>query len=120
MSNFPQTILAVAAGGALGASLRYGFVTFGLGGAWGILALNVAGSFLLGLVVASGEGRSDVLTAFLGAGLLGGLTTYSTYSYDIIRLGSVSVPQAALYVGLSLILGILAFIASTMLVRAAS
>ena len=90
-------ILAIAAGGALGAVLRYlisGWVQ-GLGGTrfpWGTLAVNVTGSFALGLLMAGllehAAGDSSVRT-FWTIGVLGAFTTFSTFSYETLALVSV-------------------------------
>ncbi|KWT60036.1 chromosome condensation protein CrcB [Streptomyces albus subsp. albus] len=57
---------------------------------WGTFAVNVAGSLLLGLVtgaVAAGAGSSR-LNLLVGTGLCGALTTYSTFSYETLRLAA--------------------------------
>ncbi len=90
-------ILAIAAGGAIGAVLRYlvsGWVQ-GLGGTrfpWGTLAVNVAGSFALAWLLSAfldHATASPVQRAFWTIGLLGAFTTYSTFSYETIALLSV-------------------------------
>jgi fluoride exporter len=55
---------------------------------WGTFAVNIAGSFLLGLLAAganAGAVGDGVMTA-LGTGLCGALTTYSTFGYETVRL----------------------------------
>ena len=55
---------------------------------WGTLAVNVLGSLLLGLVLgagASGAASAEVLT-LVGTGFCGALTTYSTFSFETVRL----------------------------------
>ena len=90
-------ILAIAAGGALGAVLRYlisGSVQ-GLGGTrfpWGTLAVNVIGSFALGLLMAGLLGHSagdSSIRTFWTIGVLGAFTTFSTFSYETLALVSV-------------------------------
>jgi fluoride exporter len=73
------TPLLVAAGAALGAALRF-WVAHHLDDRtpWGTLAVNVAGSFVLGLLV--GSDPSAHALALLGTGLCGGLTTYSAFA----------------------------------------
>ena len=73
------TPLLVAAGAGLGALLRF-WVAHHLDGRtpWGTLLVNVAGSFVLGLVV--GAQPSPGAVALLGAGFCGGLTTYSAFA----------------------------------------
>jgi CrcB protein len=86
-------VLLVAAGGALGAVLRYlldGAVRrrFGPRFPWGTLLVNVTGSALLGVLTgwALGGGAPDALRLLAGVGLCGALTTFSTFGYDTVRL----------------------------------
>jgi CrcB protein len=55
---------------------------------WGTLAVNVVGSFVLGVLTGwtARTGGSEALTLALGTGLCGTLTTYSTMSYETLRL----------------------------------
>lgn len=84
-----RTVAAVAAGGVLGALARYGLgVAFPAGPAgfpWTIFLINVAGCLLLGALIPLAGGHA-VLRPFLGTGVLGGFTTFSTYILDIHRL----------------------------------
>jgi CrcB protein len=85
--------LLVIAGAVIGAPLRY--LTDRTVQAkhdtvfpWGTFTVNVVGSLVLGLVtgaVTAGAASSQVLL-FLGTGLCGTLTTYSTFSYETLRL----------------------------------
>ncbi len=79
----------VAFGGGLGAAARVALAgVFGAGAfPLGILSINVIGSFLLGLLVFLGDGVvSADFRQFAGAGVLGGFTTFSTFSVDTFRL----------------------------------
>ena len=80
----PSLLLAVAAGGALGALLRWALdvlVPEGGGFPWTTFAINVSGSFLLAALPAvAAVRRHPVLPVFLGTGVLGGYTTLSTYA----------------------------------------
>ena len=87
-------LLSIAAGGALGALLRYGFSEgahhiFGKGFPYGTLVVNVIGSFMIGVIfvfmVERGE-LSEEWRAFLVIGLLGAFTTFSTFSFETISL----------------------------------
>ncbi|MEV7235328.1 fluoride efflux transporter CrcB [Streptomyces sp. NBC_00873] len=88
-----MTWLLVIVGAAIGAPLRY--LTDRAVQArhdtvfpWGTFAVNVAGSLLLGLLtgaVAAGAASSQV-QLFVGTGLCGALTTYSTFGYETLRL----------------------------------
>jgi fluoride exporter len=87
-----MTALLVVAGAVIGAPLRY--ITdravqrrhdsvF----PWGTLAVNVAGSLVLGFVAgAAARGVSPHVLALVGTGFCGALTTYSTFSYESVRL----------------------------------
>ncbi len=85
---------SVAAGGAIGASLRYavGLWTlraFGPAFPWGTLIVNVVGSFLIACVVefvATRAGAGPALRLFLATGVLGGFTTFSAFSLDTLAL----------------------------------
>ncbi|WP_395103898.1 fluoride efflux transporter CrcB [Actinomadura sp. SCN-SB] len=86
-------IAVVAAGGALGATARYGagllWPTAADAFPWTTLAVNAVGCALIGVLMVL---VSEVWTAhrlvrpFLGTGVLGGFTTFSTYAADIARL----------------------------------
>ena len=119
-------ILAIAAGGALGSVLRYmlsGFTmevtdtTF----PWGTLSVNVLGSFLMGVLVASMSlswNPSAELRAFLTMGLLGGFTTFSLFSLDVITLWERGASMAAMgYILASILLSLCAIILGIALVK---
>ena len=118
MNQFPLTLLAAAGGGAVGASLRYLFLVFGVSGALGIFLLNVAGSFALGFMLTWLEGRSELLAVFVGTGLLGALTTFSTFSSDSVRLFSQHPLYFTLYVGASVMVALGLFLLGSHLARA--
>lgn len=85
--------LLVVLGGAIGAPLRYLTdravrARHSSGFPWGTLTVNAGGSLVLGVVtgaVAVGAASSSV-QLLLGTGLCGALTTYSTFSYETLRL----------------------------------
>ena len=87
-------LLAVAAGGGIGAGFRYIFS--GAVHSWtgedfpyGTLVVNVVGSLLLGFLVQVAEtkaGPGPLLKIFLTVGLFGGFTTFSTFSVETWRL----------------------------------
>ena len=84
----------VALGGALGSVLRYLVATaavawLGPTFPWGTLAVNLAGSFLIGLVQSLAMESlviSEETRLLLSTGVMGGLTTYSAFSYETVRL----------------------------------
>lgn len=86
-------LLLVAGGGALGSAARYlvgnlvqGWL--GSGFPWGTFFVNVSGSFVIGVVLGLFEnsGLSNEARLFLAVGVLGGYTTFSTFSHDTLRL----------------------------------
>jgi len=89
-----KQLLAVAAGGAAGAVLRYlmaGAVQRFSGSAfpWGTFAVNALGSFLLGFLfvwLIERSTASELVRLALTVGMLGAFTTFSTYSLESIRL----------------------------------
>jgi CrcB protein len=120
--------LAVGSGGALGSMLRYAVALWtveriGPGFPWHTAAINVVGSFLIGVIAVcsqSSMGLSPYLSAFAMVGVLGGFTTFSTFSYDTITLLSDGVPTIAfLYCVGTVVAGILAALAGTALARIA-
>ncbi|MCB1297695.1 MAG: CrcB family protein [Microthrixaceae bacterium] len=94
----PLLLLAVAAAGGLGAAARY-LVDVGVGrrvgGAfpWGILVVNVSGSLLLGAL--TGLALHAAWLWMLGAGLLGGYTTFSTVAVETWLLAEAGARRAA-------------------------
>jgi len=87
-------MLTVFAGGGFGAVARYllsGLVqrAAGVDFPFGTLAVNIIGSLLIGLLIGLSERYLIITTQvrlFLAVGALGGFTTYSTFSYETIRL----------------------------------
>jgi len=145
-----QNLIFVAIGGGIGASLRYGVgIAAGrlLGAAfpWGTLLVNLAGCFVMGLVgqwlldlepqlaaALARSGVNDPSTADLAAratavrhliaiGFLGGLTTFSTFSWDTLRaLESGRLSIALLNVAANVCLCLVAVWAGASLLRATS
>jgi fluoride exporter len=89
-----QRVLLVAAGGAIGSVLRYlvamlALTWLGPAFPWGTLAVNLVGSFAIGLVQGlafEGLVLDEDARLFLSTGVMGGLTTYSAFSYESVRL----------------------------------
>ena len=84
--NLMKNVFLVGLGAMLGAMARYGLlVAFPLKGfPWAIALINISGSFLLGLVAAL-VSKDDPKRLFIGTGILGGYTTYSTFSLDVVE-----------------------------------
>jgi CrcB protein len=74
----------VGAGGSLGALARYVVGECIETRAVDTLAVNVAGSFLLGVVTALGPGKHATLV--FGTGFCGAFTTFSTFTFETVRL----------------------------------
>lgn len=80
-------------GGAIGAALRYG-ASFALPGAgaagwpWPTLFVNIVGGFLMGMAAALGarSGLTEGWRLFLTVGVLGGFTTFSAFSLDMMTM----------------------------------
>jgi CrcB protein len=108
-----MTWVYVVTAGAAGTAARYGIgLALGPRGfPLGTLTVNVVGSFLIGLVLTLGvqERLSQQTTTALAVGFLGAFTTYSTFAWDAVALGRADrLALAALYVGISVTLGLLA------------
>jgi CrcB protein len=119
-------ILAIAAGGAIGAVARYIAAAqighwLGTGFPWGILLVNIVGSFLMGILVESmtlAWSPSAELRALLVVGVLGAFTTFSTFALDIVTvLERGQIFLAALYIGASVGLAVLALLGGMGLMR---
>ncbi|HVN47766.1 MAG TPA: fluoride efflux transporter CrcB, partial [Bacteroidota bacterium] len=105
-----RNYLYVFAGGGLGASVRYwisGLIPrwFDSGFPYANLFINVSGSFLIGLLMTSLEDRflvSPSLRVFLTIGILGGYTTFSSFSYEAVALlNSGEIFRASIFILLS-------------------
>lgn len=108
------TLLQVALGGALGAVARFLTVhaalrAFGPAFPWGTLVVNVSGSFAMGLLFVWLEMRGMMrLAPVLMTGVLGGFTTFSAFSLDVVRLWDIGAQgQAAAYATASVLLSVL-------------
>ncbi|PRY22978.1 camphor resistance protein CrcB [Aliiruegeria haliotis] len=118
------SLLHVALGGAIGASLRYltGIGTlrlFGPGFPYGTLTVNIVGSFIMGFIVVLLERKGgNHLAPFLMTGILGGFTTFSAFSLDTIFLIEKGQAGTALvYAGASFALSLTALVAGLWLAR---
>jgi len=85
-------IVAIAIGGALGAVLRYGLLvwtqTWSAGFPYGTLLVNVVGSLMAGIVtivLMEKLALDSVMRGFILVGLLGSLTTFSTFSLETVH-----------------------------------
>ncbi|CAN5607260.1 fluoride efflux transporter CrcB [soil metagenome] len=113
MTGAVARVLLIAVAGAAGALARYGIgVAVGVRSfPWATLGINVAGSFLLGVVLAGpGASRwSTNVTTAVGVGFLGAFTTFSTFAYETqTMLRDDRFARAAAYVSASVVLGLAA------------
>lgn len=118
-------LLAVAGGGAIGSVARYviGVLLQPSSRAFPVstLLINVLGSFLIGLFARlfDAPDHNQVLRVALTVGICGGFTTFSTFSAETVTLlQQGKAGRAALYIGLSVIAGIVATFAGLMVGRA--
>lgn len=101
-------LVYVALGGAIGSVLR-ALIGMMVAFPFGTLAVNVMGSFVIGLAWGAGVGKAPNLHPFLMLGVLGGFTTFSTFSLDVLRMiQDAQHGQAAAYVLASVFLSIAA------------
>ena len=107
-----RNILLVAIGGALGSVARYLFLGLNVSSwPWGTFAVNIVGSLLIGLFTGMvGKGTlSPEMRLLLVTGFCGGFTTFSTFANESLSMMKVGdVLLAALYIGASVTIGILA------------
>jgi fluoride exporter len=118
-----MNVLYVALGGAVGSAARYlagAFIAnrFGPDFPWGTFIVNVSGSFLIGVILSLVGGGLPPAGArpFLAVGIMGGYTTFSTYSHESLQLiqdgefgalalnalGQVALGLTAVYLGVVL------------------
>ncbi|HYR64424.1 MAG TPA: fluoride efflux transporter CrcB [Actinomycetota bacterium] len=107
-------LLAVGLAGAVGAPARYltdAFIEERIQSVfpWGTFVINVSGSFLLGVItgLALYHGLGSVPKVVVGTGFCGAYTTFSTFSYETVRLlEDGSVLEAAANTAASLVVGL--------------
>lgn len=122
-----MTFIYIAAGGAIGSVLRY--LVMGVVGRafvssfpYGTLGVNVLGSafmgVLVGLLARYLPANQNELRLFLAVGVLGGFTTFSAFSLDVVTLiEGQQMTQAAIYVLASVLLSVAALMLGLWLVR---
>lgn len=121
-----KMLVFVAAGGSLGAMARYLVIhwvgkAMGTGFPYGTLAVNILGSFILGVLV---EGMalkwhvSQEVRAMLVVGMLGAFTTFSSFSLDtILQLERGHLAGAGVYILSSVTFSVLGLFAGLRLIR---
>ncbi|MGS2805934.1 fluoride efflux transporter CrcB [Nocardia sp. MW-W600-9] len=110
----PAVLAAISVGGGLGATARFGMAQWWPVRPgefpWSTLAVNAVGCFAIGvLMVTITElwAAPKLVRPFLGIGVLGGFTTFSTFALELRRLiDTGAVATAVAYLGLSMIAGL--------------
>jgi len=126
-----QAIVLVFLGAGLGGVLRHGVNiaaarVLGVDFPYGTAIINVSGSVIMGLLIGwltfrGGEGWSQHVRLFVATGVLGGYTTFSTFSLEtVLLIERNQIGLAALYVGASVVLGVLGLWAGLALIRSLS
>ena len=121
-------VLAVGAGAAIGGICRYLLTQLVLEragpgtGPYATMFINVSGSFLIGVVIELSQSRAGMPLAwryFLATGILGGYTTFSTFSFEALAFWTAGAAiSAVLYVAGSVALGIAGAVAGIFAARA--
>jgi CrcB protein len=124
-----KELLLVAVGGAIGSVARYlaGIAIIRVMGAafpFNTLFVNVVGSFIMGVVIAAlvkidpPQAYVTHVRLFVAVGLLGGFTTFSSFSADVVALWeSASYAECAQYMAASMVLSIVALFLGLYLIR---
>jgi CrcB protein len=120
-------VVAVGVGGGLGALIRY-FLAGAIQPSWwpgfpfGIFVVNITGGLVMGLITGLAALKIQMtpeVRAFLTTGVLGGYTTFSTFSLDsALLMERGAYMQAAAYIVGSVVLSIAALFAGLWIVRA--
>ena len=104
-----SNLLFVFVGGGIGSVIRYGInsiFSLYIIGQLGTLLVNVIGSFLFGIIVSIGQDKSEYFNLFLLTGLLGGFTTFSQFSFDVLTLQNNGNLYSIIYILSSILLSI--------------
>jgi CrcB protein len=118
--------VAIFAGGGIGAVLRHFFIVaetrlIGASFSYATFAVNVIGCFLVGALIEWLAMKADVslaMRAFLTTGILGGFTTFSAFSVEVLKLAETGHPAAAAaYAALSVICSVAAVFGGVYLMR---
>ncbi len=121
-----RAVVAVAIGAAIGGVLRYVvgqffLQRFGAGFPFGTLFINVTGSFCIGVIAELAAtralGMTPMLRMFWAVGVLGGYTTFSTFSLDELTMLQEGLFPAFIYMAASVGLGLAGAAAGIILVR---
>lgn len=120
------TVLWIGIGGFLGANGRYWLGSLinrwlGTGFPWATALVNISGALLIGIIATLFADRSvdnESLRLFLIVGVLGGYTTFSSYTFEAVTMMQEDRWLAAIsYLALSNVVGILACVGGVMIAR---
>ncbi|WIY51484.1 fluoride efflux transporter CrcB [Devosia sp. YIM 151766] len=125
-----QAVFLVGLGGAIGATARYGaYVLVGRWWAAGFplatLLVNILGSFLMGVLIGTLARTlpafANEIRLFVAVGILGGFTTFSSFSLDtIVLIERGEIGQALLYIGLSVVVCLFGLYLGLLITRGAA
>ncbi|MEL6677488.1 MAG: CrcB family protein [Pseudomonadota bacterium] len=124
--TFAHSLSLVMLGGAVGSGLRFAVVTgagrlLGSGWPFGTFAVNVLGSFAMGVLAVWIMERNGAAGLALMTGVLGGFTTFSAFSLDAVRLVEADRVWAALgYAGGSVVASVAALALGMLVARGGS
>lgn len=112
-----MTVLFVLVGAMVGAPLRYLTdrtmqLRHDTAFPWGTFTVNIVGCLILGALAGAGAALPGPVLALVGTGFCGALTTYSTFSYETIRLIE---EKAHFYAALNVIVSIIAGLGAVLL-----
>ena len=102
-------LFLVFVGGGIGSVMRYAtnsILSVYVIGQLGTVLVNVIGSFVFGILVSIGDDRSEYFNLFLLTVLLGGFTTFSQFSYDVVTLQNNGNLYSIIYILSSVLLSI--------------
>lgn len=119
-------LILVMSGGAVGAGMRYGLVralpSASGGWPWATFSANVLGGLAMGVLAAwllRGDSAGEPLRLFLGVGVLGGFTTFSAFSLEMMQMAERGqVTMAAFYALASVLSALGALFAGMMAAKA--
>jgi len=124
-----RAVVAVAIGAAIGGMLRYVvgqlfLQRFGPGFPYGTLFINASGSLCIGIVaelaLTRALGMTPLLRILLATGVLGGYTTFSSFSLDFVTLLTEGMVPAFVYAAASVVLGFAGAAAGVVIARLAA
>tara|TARA_B100001248_G_scaffold109884_1_gene81967 strand:+ start:447 stop:812 length:366 start_codon:yes stop_codon:yes gene_type:complete len=104
-------LILVFIGGGLGSGIRYivNIYTQHLNYSQAsTLFVNIFGSFLFGLFFVILQSKTSIINIFVLTGVLGGFTTFSQFSFDVVQLQNTSNLNTILYIVFSLFLSVIA------------